>query len=89
MVMWTIFVQDYENQAILEAIEIDNEETFGTFRKKAADALGKNSVDLLLVAKIEYDGSYNSKKIREIDNITDGMSFYAVFKVGGGNNIQN
>jgi hypothetical protein len=84
--MWTIFVQDYNDLSNVAAIEIDNEETFGTFRKKAADALGKNSVDLLLVAKIEYNGSYNSKKIREIDNMTDGMSFYAVFQVGGGNN---
>ena len=86
MVMWTIFVQDYLDQSRLEAIEIDSEETFGTFRQKAANALGKDVVDLLLVSKIEYDGKYNSKKIREIDNLTNQMTFYAVFRVGGGNN---
>jgi hypothetical protein len=86
MVMMTLYVQDYENEAIIEAIEIDSEETFGTFRKKAANALGKNHVDLLLVAGCEYNGSYNSKKIGEIDGITKEMTFYAVFLVGGGNN---
>lgn len=86
MVMMTIFVQDYANQTIVEPIEIDSEETFGTFRQKAANALGKNAVDLLLVAGSEYNGSYNSKKIREIGGITDEMTFYAVFQVGGGNN---
>lgn len=86
MVMMTIFVQDYEDKTIVVPIEIDSEETFGTFRENAAKALGKNAVDLLLITTIEYDGKYNSKKISEINTITDEMTLYAVFQVGGGNN---
>lgn len=83
MVLWTIFVVPPEESEIKE-IQIDSNQTFGVFRSKAAIALNINFNDLLLVGKEEYNSSYNSKKMCEVNGVYDICTLYAVIQVGAG-----
>lgn len=83
MVLWTIFVHNYETNDI-EIIEIDNGETFSALRKKVSNALNVPFNDVLITGREEYNGSFNSKKISEISGLSDNCSLYAVYQVGGG-----
>ena len=78
MVLWTIYVQNYSDSEIYE-FEIDNNETFGTLRRKVAE---KMSNDILLVGKQEYSREFDYKKLSEIEGLDDGITLFAVFKVG-------
>ena len=86
MVLWTIYVQTIKNNDILE-IEIDSKSTFLEFRKKVASLINLKYEDLVLASKKDYDFSYNSKKMDEIDSndIYDQCTLMAVFEVNGGN----
>lgn len=84
MVILNIFVQKYDDKSIVESFEIDDQETFGSFRNKVAEKFNYNVIDLLLVGQQEYNGSFNSKKISEISGIKDQCTLFAVDHVGGG-----
>ena len=86
MVLWTIYVQTITNNDILD-IEIDSNSTFLEFRKKVANQIGLKWEDLVLASKKDYDFTYNSKKMEEIDSfdIYDQCTLMAVFAVNGGN----
>ena len=86
MGLWTIYVQSIRDNDLLE-IEIDSNSTFLEFRKKVATQIGIKWEDLVLATNKEYDFSYNSKKIEEIDksDIYDQCTLMAVFAVNGGN----
>ena len=83
MVLWTIYILPTEESDVKE-IEIDNQQTSGEFRKKVADSININSDDLLITGKEEYNYSFNSKKMCEIDGIYDNITLFAVYQVGGG-----
>ena len=83
MVLWTIYVQPTEENDIKE-IEIDNEKTFGEFRRIVSSQVNINSNDLILAGKYEYDYNYNNKKLKDIEGLWDQCSLYAVYSVGGG-----
>ena len=83
MVLWTIYVQSMENDDI-EIFTIDNEKTFGEFRKLVSVKLGIYYADLVLCGKEDYDSKYNSKKLYSINGISDGCTLFAVLEVGGG-----
>ena len=68
----------------LHEVEIQGNQTFWEFRKKACDLMGQNPNDVIFTADKEYNYDYNSKKINEIQGIEDNMTFYAVYQVGGG-----
>ena len=84
MVLLTIYVQSFEDVTRLETFEIDNGETFASFRTKVSKVMNVPFNDLLLAAGEEYNGSFNSKKISEISSISNGMTLFAVYQVGGG-----
>ena len=84
MVLWTIYVLPTE-EADIKEIKIDNEKTFGEFRRMVSSQVGINSNDLVLTAQQEYDAQYNSKKMKDIPGIWDQCTLYAVYQVGGGN----
>jgi len=88
MVLWQIFVHNYETNDI-EVIEIDNNETFSTLRTKVSNAMNVPFNDLLITGREEYNGSFNSKKLSEIPGISDGCGLYAVYSVGGGWSYSN
>ena len=77
-IIWTIYVQNYSDSEIYE-FEIGNNETFGTLRRKVAE---KMSNDILLVGKQEYSREFDYKKLSEIEGLDDGITLFAVFKVG-------
>lgn len=90
MSKWTIFVCTID-QDILD-FEIDPNSTFLDFRKMVADKIpGVNWQDLVLVSKKDYNSSYNSKKICEIDklDIYDHCTLYVVIVAQGGNVINS
>ena len=89
MVLWTIYVQTITDNEIIE-IEIDPESTFLEFRKKVADNIPNLKwEDLVLASKKDYDLTYNSKKLKDIDeyDIYDQCTLMAVFAVNGGNSL--
>ena len=86
MVLWTIYVQNYSDSEIYE-FEIDNNETFGTLRRKAAEVVKIPNNDLLLVGKLEYSREFDSKKLSEIEGLDDGIVLYPVIKVSSSHNI--
>ena len=83
MVLWTIFVHNYETNDT-EVIEIDNSETFSALRAKVSNAMNVPFNDLLITGLEEYNGSFNSKKLSEISGLSDNCALYAVYSVGGG-----
>jgi hypothetical protein len=83
MVLWTIFILPTDDSEIKE-IQIDSNQTFGEFRSKAASAVNINSNDLLIAGKEEYNASYNSKKMCEVNGIYDQCTLFAVYQVGAG-----
>lgn len=86
MVLWTIYVQSIKDNDVIE-IDIDSESTFLEFRKKVADKIPDVKwEDLVLASKKDYDYTYNSKKMKEIDSfdIYDQCTLMAVFAVNGG-----
>ena len=76
-IIWNIYVQCYDSE--IYEFEIDNNETFGTLRRKVAE---KMSNDILLVGKQEYSREFDYKKLSEIEGLDDGITLFAVFKVG-------
>ena len=87
MVLWTIYVQNINGE--LYDFEIDNEKTFGELKRIISEKIDIDYNDLTLVGQIEYDSSYNSSKLKEINGISDFATFYAVLKVGGGGSWYN
>ena len=85
MVLWTIYVQTTSGD--IYDIEIDNNETFGTLRRKAAEVVKIPNNDLLLVGKLEYSRKFDSKKLSEIEGLDDGIVLYPVIKVSSSHNI--
>ena len=85
MVLWTIYVRD--TYGSFHFIEIDNNETFGNLRRKAAEVVKIPIKDLLLVGKIEYSREFDSKKLSEIEGLDDGIVLYPVIKVSSSHNI--
>ena len=85
MVLWTIYVED--SNSSFHFIEIDNNETFGTLRRKAAEVVKIPNNDLLLVGKLEYSREFDSKKLSEIEGLDDGIVLYPVIKVSSSHNI--
>ena len=85
MVLWTIYVED--SNSSFHFIEIDNNETFGTLRRKAAEVVKIPNKDLLLVGKLEYSREFDSKKLSEIEGLDDGIVLYPVIKVSSSHNI--
>jgi len=83
MVLWTIYVLPTE-EANVKEISIDNEKTFGEFRRIVSSQLGINVNDLLLTAQQEYNAQYNYRKMKDIPGIWDQCTLYAVYQVGGG-----
>ena len=83
MVLLTIYVLRFDAIS-LEMFEIDSGETFASFRSKVSKVMNVPFNDLLLAAGEEYNGSFNSKKISEISSISNGMTLFAVYKVGVG-----
>ena len=81
MVLWTIYVQNYSDSEIYE-FEIDNNETFGTLRRKVAEKMKISFNDLILVGKLEYSKKFDSKILSEIEGFYDDITLFAVFKVG-------
>ena len=81
-IIWTIYVQNYSDSEIYE-FEIDNNETFGTLRRKVAEEMKISFNDLILVGKRDYWRIFDSKKLSEIEGLYDGSILYAVFQVGG------
>ena len=77
--IWTIFVQ---LNGELHEFKIDNNETFGTLRRKIAETLNMHINDLLLVSSKDYCRKFDSKKLSEIEGIDDGVTLYAVYQVG-------
>ena len=86
MVLWTIYVRD--TYGSFHFIEIDNNETFGNLRRKAAEVVKIPIKDLLLVGKIEYSREFDSKKLSEIEGLDDGSTLAAVFPVGDCHHIK-
>lgn len=84
MVLWTIFVQSFEDLDRVEAIEIDSEDTVSSLRSKVSQKFGVNYNDLVLTGKEEYNYSFNSRRLSSIYGISDNCSLYAVYSVGGG-----
>lgn len=84
MVILNILVQSYNDFTQVESFQIDDQETFSSFRNKVANAFNINFNDLLIVGRVEYNGSFNSKKISEISGISDQCTLFAVYQVGGG-----
>jgi hypothetical protein len=82
--MWSIFVSPMDENKLYE-IYIDENKTFGEFRKMVANKINKDSIHTLITGRYEYNGDYNSKIIREIDGLSDGCSLYAVHQLYGGN----
>ena len=80
-IIWTIYVQNYSDSEIYE-FEIDNNETFGTLRRKVAEEMKISFNDLILVVKLEYSKKFDSKILSEIEGLDDGITLFAVFKVG-------
>ena len=85
MVLWTIYVEDSNH--CLHFIEIDNNETFGTLRRKAAEVVKIPNNNLLLVGKLEYSREFDSKKLSEIEGLYDDSTLFAVFVVSSVDNI--
>ena len=85
MVLWTIYVED--SNSSFHFIEIDNNETFGTLRRKAAEKMEIPNNDLLLVGKLEYSREFDSKKLSEIEGLDDGIVLCPVIKVSSSHNI--
>ena len=83
MVLWTIYVLPTEESEV-KAIEIDSEQKFSAFRTKVSNAINVNFNDLLITGKEEYNASFNSKKLSEINGIYDQCTLFAVYQVGGG-----
>jgi hypothetical protein len=83
MVKWTIFVLPTEEPNIIE-VEIDNEKTFSEFRRIVSQKINVNSNDLIFTGSQEYNYTFNSKKLKDIDGIYDQITLYAVYQVGGG-----
>ena len=79
MTLLTIFVCGFDSDNIIE-VTIDSEQTFWEFRKKTANMLKMNPNNLILAEKIEYDKSYNSKKMSEVTGIYDFMTLFAIFQ---------
>ena len=78
MVYWKLYV-NYMAKNKLSDIGIDNEKTFGELRKIVAETFG---IDLntfsLVVNGYNFDGNHDSKKLKEIDGISNGCTIYAV-----------
>ena len=84
MTILNIFVQNYDDFTAVECFEIDDQEPFISLRKKVAEKFNYNFNDLLIIGGVEYNGSYNSKKISEISGIYDQCTLLAKYEVGGG-----
>lgn len=84
MVLWTIFVQRYDDTTVVESFEIDNQENFSSLRNKVAQAFNYTFNDLLITGKEEYNGSFNSKKLSEISGLCDQCTLFTIYQVGGG-----
>ena len=81
MVLWTIYVANTSGD--IYDIEIDNNETFGTLRRKAAEVVKIPNNNLLLVGKLEYWRQFYSKKLSEIEGLYDGCTLFAILQLGG------
>ena len=81
--VFVVFVRYYDDFTV-ECFEIDDQEPFISLRKKVAEKFNYNFNDLLIIGGVEYNGSYNSKKISEISGIYDQCTLLAKYEVGGG-----
>ena len=61
--------------------EIDNNETFGTLRRKVAEAVKIPNNSLILVGREEYSREFNSKILSKIEVFWDGVCLYAIFSI--------
>ena len=81
--VWTIFVQSTDGE--LFDILIDENKTFSDFRSKASEKVNIPFNDLVFIGDVEYDKSYNSKKLCDIGYpFRDGYTLYAALKINGG-----
>lgn len=84
MTIWTLYVQSTEGE--LYDILIDSNKNFSEFRTEASKKVNIPFADLVLIADKDYDKNFNSTKICDLGyEVHDGITFYAVLRVNGGN----
>ena len=81
--IWTIYVHKYDEKAIIE-IKINKNKTFYDLKKIVCEKLHEQDLFnfILLVGQMEYKSKYYSKKIKDIDGLSDGCTLFAVFIIG-------
>ena len=78
MVYWKLYV-NYIAKNKISDIGIDNEKTFGELIKIVAETFGIDLATFSLVVNGYYfDRNNDSKKLKEIDGISNGCTLYAV-----------
>ena len=85
--VWTIYVLTSEEE--LFEILIDENKTFADFKRKASEKVNIPFNDLVFVADVEYDKTYNSKKLCDIGYpFQNYFTLFAVLKINGGNRLK-
>ena len=78
MVKLKLYV-NYLAEANFKIIEIDNDKTFGELRKLVCETFDIYLDDLSLVVEgYSFNYEYDSKKLKDIDNISNGCLLYVI-----------
>ncbi len=85
--VWIIYVLSTEGE--LFDILIDENKTFSELRRKASEKVNIPFNDLVFIADVEYDKTYNSKKLCDIGYpFQNGYTLFAALKINGGNRLK-
>lgn len=78
--IWKIYIQKYDDLNEIIEVEINKNKTFYYFKKIVCEKLDmQDSFNwIVLTGSKEYDSKYYSKKIKDIDALSDECTLYAL-----------